>query len=143
MHTSQFRQLLFNLLLNALDAVPGGGTVRVAVGPDGPGGWLTVRVSDTGRGLPADLGPRIFEPFVSNKETGTGLGLSICRQIVEAHGGTIDAADRPGGGAVFTARFPLAAGQSVRGQRSEIRSQRAEVRSQRAEESSLPMRSAL
>src|SRR5262249_26267738 len=63
----QFRQLLFNLLLNALDAVPGGGRVRVEVGPDGPGGWLTLRVSDTGRGLPADLGPRIFEPFVSNK----------------------------------------------------------------------------
>src|SRR5262249_24910527 len=107
----QFRQVLFNLLLNALDAVPGGGTVRVeleAEGGVGPSGSLAVRVSDTGCGLPASLGSRIFEPFVSSKETGAGLGLSICKQIVEAHGGSSDGADRPGGGAVFTVRFPLA-----------------------------------
>jgi signal transduction histidine kinase len=107
--TGQLRQLLLNLLLNALDASPGGGSVRVeaVTEPGGETGWLTLRVADTGRGLPDDLGPRIFEPFVSRKETGTGLGLSICKQIVEAHGGTIGAAARPGGGAVFTARLPL------------------------------------
>jgi signal transduction histidine kinase len=114
----QLRQVLLNLLLNALEAVPGGGTVRVeAAGPEGPGGEavadrdleFTIRVADTGCGLPADLGERIFEPFVSTKETGLGLGLSICKRIVEAHGGDLTAANRPGGGAVFTVRLPLVA----------------------------------
>jgi signal transduction histidine kinase len=105
----QFRQLLLNLMLNALDASPGGGVVRIGLSADeGTGGWMTVQVADSGCGLPDDLGPRIFEPFVSRKETGTGLGLSISKQIVEAHGGTIEAAGGPGGGAVFTARIPLA-----------------------------------
>jgi len=64
-------------------------------------------VADAGPGLPADLGDRIFEPFVSSKEAGMGLGLSICRRIVESHGGTLRAADRPGGGAVFAVRLPF------------------------------------
>jgi signal transduction histidine kinase len=103
----QVRQVLLNLLLNALDAVPPGGAVEVGV-EAGPERWLTLRVTDTGCGLPAALGPRIFAPFVSTKETGLGLGLSICKRIVEAHGGAIEAANRPGGGAVFTVRLPLA-----------------------------------
>jgi signal transduction histidine kinase len=98
----QVRQVVLNLLLNALEATPEGGTVTVRArrGGDGPSAWVAVEVSDTGRGLPADLGPRIFEPFVSTKETGLGLGLSICRRIVEAHGGDLAAANRPGGRAV-------------------------------------------
>jgi signal transduction histidine kinase len=111
----QFRQVLLNLLLNALDAVPERGTVLLAMsaGPGVPGAaaardrWLTLQVADTGCGLPPALGPRIFEPFISTKETGLGLGLSISKRIVEAHGGEIAAADRPGGGAVFTIRLPL------------------------------------
>lgn len=63
-------------------------------------------MADTGPGLPADLGDRIFDPFISTKETGTGLGLSICKRVAESHGGTIVAADRPGGGAVFSVRLP-------------------------------------
>jgi signal transduction histidine kinase len=122
--TGQVRQVLLNLLLNALDATPEGGTiwVRAAVGadelaPEGgdrdasnagtTGRCLTLRVADSGRGLPPDLGSRIFEPFVSTKETGLGLGLSICTRIVEDHGGRVDAVDRPGGGAEFTVRLPL------------------------------------
>lgn len=117
------RQLLLNLLVNALDASSEGGRIAVEVtrtppevaGPTdrpaaasgGAEGWLAVRVADTGCGLPAELGDRIFEPFVSTKETGLGLGLPICKQIVEAHGGDIAAAGRPGGGAVFTIRLPL------------------------------------
>ncbi|MBL8796245.1 MAG: MCP four helix bundle domain-containing protein [Planctomycetia bacterium] len=117
----QVRQVLLNLLLNALDATPEGGTVRIEIlpreddepdakGPVGepcPGEWLTVQVADTGCGLPAELGPRIFEPFVSTKDTGMGLGLSICKRIVEMHGGQIAADPRSGGGAVFTIRLPL------------------------------------
>lgn len=114
----QIRQVLLNLLLNALDATARGGSILVEMAvadhpteprPSGSGlanRWLSLRVSDTGRGLPAGLGQRIFEPFVSTKETGLGLGLSICKRIVEAHDGEIQAADRPGGGAVFTVRLP-------------------------------------
>jgi signal transduction histidine kinase len=124
----QLRQVLLNLLLNALDAVPGGGRVRVQVRlgevpdkqakpPMTPGRalrtdqWLTIRVADDGCGLPADLGERIFEPFVSTKDTGTGLGLPICKRIVEAHGGAIAAVDQANGGAVFTVRLPLLGGK--------------------------------
>jgi signal transduction histidine kinase len=68
---------------------------------------VAIEVADDGPGLPAVLGERIFEPFVTTKETGPGLGLSICRRIAEAHGGSIVAADRPGGGASFVVRLPL------------------------------------
>ena len=107
----QLRQVLLNLLVNALDVVPLGGSVRVgadgpAPRPGRPGRWLALWVADTGPGLPADVGDRIFDPFVTSKETGTGLGLSICRRIVEAHGGEIGAANGPGGGAVFTVHLP-------------------------------------
>jgi signal transduction histidine kinase len=103
----QMRQVLLNLLLNALDAVADGGVVRAALQVE-PGGRLRLEVSDTGCGLPAGLGDTIFTPFVTTKETGLGLGLSICKRIVEAHGGAIRAADRPGGGAVFSVLLPLA-----------------------------------
>jgi signal transduction histidine kinase len=106
--SQHFRQVLLNLLLNALDAVAGGGAVCVEV-ENGPDGWLTLRVTDDGPGLPAGLGERIFAPFVTTKETGLGLGLSICKRIAEAHGGSISGEDRPGGGAVFALRLPPAA----------------------------------
>jgi signal transduction histidine kinase len=85
------------------------------------GGWFTVRVAATGIGLPAHLGQRIFEPFVSTKETGMGLGMSICKRIVEAHGGEIIAAGRPGGGTTFTVRLPLRTGPgAATGQRGGV-----------------------
>src|SRR5262249_20265053 len=103
-------------LLNALEAVPCGDMVWLRAGNDsGPAGnrerngpWFVLRVADTGPGLPADLGDRIFEPFVSTKVTGVGLGLSVCKRIVEGHGGDT----RPGGGAVFTVRLPGTATQA-------------------------------
>jgi signal transduction histidine kinase len=107
----QFRQVVLNLLLNALDAVPQGGTIRLGLRKEGDK-WLTLAVADTGCGLPASLGAEIFEPFVSTKETGLGLGLSICKRIVEAHEGEIQAANRPEGGAVFTVRLPCLAAVS-------------------------------
>jgi two-component system, NtrC family, sensor histidine kinase HydH len=107
----QVRQVLLNLLLNALDAVQEGATVSVEVetadrARDDTPGWVTIRVRDTGRGLPSELGSKIFEPFVSTKPTGIGLGLSISKRIVESHGGQIDAVNHPDGGAEFVIRLP-------------------------------------
>jgi len=111
----QLGQVLYNLLFNALDVLPAGGTVRVtaAVAPGPDGGALTVLVSDTGPGLPPGLEEQIFDAFISTKETGLGLGLSICRRIVEAHGGTIGATNSPAGGAVFVVRLPCGARVAV------------------------------
>lgn len=108
----QIRQVVLNLLLNALDAVREGGEVRIALQlPDDDSeqsrDQLRIQFDDSGCGLPDELGARIFEPFVSTKEIGLGLGLSICQRILEEHGGAIFAANRPEGGACFTVTLPL------------------------------------
>jgi len=118
---NQMRQLVLNLLLNALDSMPAGGRISVQCrdsshepnsAPDvldagETAGWVTLEVADDGSGLPAQLGDRIFDPFVTTKETGVGLGLAICRRITEAHGGELRAADRSPQGAVFTVCLPV------------------------------------
>ncbi|HKI34062.1 MAG TPA: bifunctional adenosylcobinamide kinase/adenosylcobinamide-phosphate guanylyltransferase, partial [Gemmataceae bacterium] len=103
----QVQQVLVNLLLNAFDAVPPGGTVTVAVELPGDGGPVAVSVRDNGPGIAPGVRGRLFQPFVTGKADGVGLGLSICKRLVEAHGGTIDAADAPDGGTVV--RFTLPA----------------------------------
>lgn len=107
---SQVRQVLLNLLLNAVDAVPNGGQVcaqvRVVQETSGPTSTVEITVQDTGPGLPTDLRRDIFAPFVSTKPTGLGLGLSICKRIAEAHGGEILAANGEQGGAIFQVRLP-------------------------------------
>ncbi len=108
---NQFRQVVYNLLFNAMDAQPHGGciTIRLAMKPSANGEpAFRVEFQDAGPGLPADLGERIFEPFVSTKETGLGLGLSICRRIIETHGGRLTAHSRPQEGSTFTLELPAA-----------------------------------
>jgi two-component system sensor histidine kinase HydH len=100
----QIEQVLINLALNALDAMPSGGRLTIAVS-ESPGA-LTLTVTDTGPGISAAMLPRLFEPFVSGKPTGVGLGLVISRRIVEDHGGTLTAANRPEGGAAFIVTLP-------------------------------------
>jgi two-component system sensor histidine kinase HydH len=102
----QIHQVLVNLMLNALDAMPHGGELRLdARVLEGPP-RVQVRLHDRGPGISAAVKARLFEPFVSNKETGLGLGLSICRRLLEAHGGAIRGDNDPAGGAVFTFTLP-------------------------------------
>jgi signal transduction histidine kinase len=105
----QLQQLLVNLALNALDAMPQGGVLEVGIGtPDR--GQVELHVRDTGAGISPELLPRLFKPFVSGKETGLGLGLVISRRIAEGHGGTLHAVNRPEGGACFVLRLPTSKG---------------------------------
>jgi signal transduction histidine kinase len=100
----QIHQVLVNLLLNALDALPRGGRISVAL--DEAGGACRLCVRDTGPGIAPEMAGRLFTPFASTKPTGTGLGLSLARRIVLEHGGRITAEDRPEGGACFTITLP-------------------------------------
>ena len=116
---AQIRQVLLNLLLNGIDALRDGGRIDIivshAVPPahddrrtsSGGASWISIVIRDTGPGLPEVVLDRIFEPFLSTKETGTGLGLSICRRIVEVHNGIIGAANHPDGGAMFSIYLPV------------------------------------
>jgi two-component system sensor histidine kinase HydH len=103
----QIQQLLVNLVLNSLDVLPRGGRLEIEL--DSPDrGQVELRVRDTGPGIAPDFAPRLFQPFVSSKETGLGLGLVISRRIAEGHGGTLKAENQAGGGACFRTRLPVA-----------------------------------
>lgn len=108
-------QCLENLVKNAQEAVGEagrGGEVRVTA--SARGGMATVVVEDDGPGLQGDAAVRIFEPFHTTKARGMGLGLAICRDIAEAHGGTLGAGNVPGGGARFALALPLEGPGTVR-----------------------------
>jgi len=100
----QFRQVVWNLCLNALQAMPDGGELTVSM--TGTTGRLLVRVADTGEGITGDDLAHIFEPFYSTKIDGTGLGLALVHRVVQDHGGEIDVQSRAGVGAVFTLTLP-------------------------------------
>jgi signal transduction histidine kinase len=106
----QLANVLVNLFLNALDAMPQGGRLQVTLEAAGPE-ESRLTISDTGSGIPAEMAGRLFAPFASTKPTGTGLGLSICRRIIEEHDGCIVAGNRPEGGARFTITLPVASGE--------------------------------
>ncbi|HEX4609171.1 MAG TPA: ATP-binding protein [Urbifossiella sp.] len=116
----QFKGVLVNLVFNALDVMPGGGGLDVRLAR-AAGGAVRLTVEDTGPGIDARVADRLFTPFFSTKPTGTGLGLSVSRRIVQAHGGTLTAANRPDGGACFTITLPGGGNQKAedRGQRAE------------------------
>jgi two-component system sensor histidine kinase HydH len=103
----RLRQVVMNLVLNAIDATPAGGAIVVRCDRlEGERRTVALTVRDSGRGIAADDLPRIFEPFFTTREQGTGLGLAITRQIVEACGGSIRAQSAAGAGATFVVELP-------------------------------------
>jgi two-component system sensor histidine kinase HydH len=103
----QLTQVILNLLLNALESMEGGGTIRIVLNRCGPPPGVEIRIADTGIGIAEEDLLRVFEPFFSRKRKGSGLGLAIVHQIVEAHRGTIEVESRPGAGAAFRIVLPL------------------------------------
>jgi signal transduction histidine kinase len=99
------RQAVLNLIKNALEALPKGGALTVAT--HRMDDTVTISVSDTGPGIPPEVGRRLFEQFFTTKPQGTGLGLSITRQIVEEHEGRIEWTSPSGGGTTFTISLPI------------------------------------
>lgn len=100
----QLIQACLNLVLNAIDAMPGGGRLTLTLATEGP--WTLIRISDTGQGIDADMLERIFTPFVTTKASGTGLGLAKVYSIMESHDGRIECSSEPGQGATFTLYLP-------------------------------------
>jgi signal transduction histidine kinase len=99
------KQLLLNLILNGIQAMPDGGTLTLEARPSSDG--LVLGVADTGIGMPPEVLERVFEPYFTTKSNGSGLGLAIARRIAEAHGGTIEIKSHPGQGSRFQITLPL------------------------------------
>jgi signal transduction histidine kinase len=109
----QLKEVLVNLVVNACEAMPGGGEILIEERADRPPGGrahAVIRVRDTGPGIPPHIGEKVFDPFFSTKEHGTGLGLSIARRIIAEHGGRLEAEAAPPGGAVFAIALPIREG---------------------------------
>jgi signal transduction histidine kinase len=105
-NAEELKQVFLNLFMNALDAMPQGGTLSVRLIPRRRS--VLAQVRDTGSGIAPENLPRIFEPFFTTKSEGqgTGLGLYVCYGIIQRHGGRIVVSNHPDGGAVFTVRLP-------------------------------------
>lgn len=111
-NASELRRVLANLIVNAIDAMPEGGTLTLTTGETD--GWCYVRVSDTGAGIAPEQAEHIFEPFFTTKGgKGSGLGLTVSQNIVKRHGGAIQLDGAPTRGAAFTVRLPVAAADSA------------------------------
>ena len=107
----QIRQVFVNLLLNAMEGMPDGGTIKITGSMDnyepGKADLFRLVISDNGSGIRQDLLPKIFDPFFTTKPEGTGLGLSIAHKILEQHKAIIEVESSEIGGAVFTLTFPM------------------------------------
>ncbi len=100
-----FKQALLNLMLNAEQAMPGGGELTIQAMRE-PGA-VVLSLIDTGQGMAPDVLAKVFQPFFSTRAAGTGLGLPTTRKIIEAHGGRIGVQSEPGKGTKFTIRLPV------------------------------------
>ena len=99
------RQVLLNIFLNALAAMPGGGRLSILLNRREE--FVEVEVSDTGEGIPRESLPRIYDPYFTSKPAGTGLGLAVAQKIMDAHGGAIQVESSEGTGTRVSLRFPL------------------------------------
>jgi signal transduction histidine kinase len=113
---AQLKQVLLNLMLNALEAISGGGQLHISVDaiteqdrPSGERTFATVVIRDSGCGIPAEVLNKILNPFFTTKESGTGLGLFISQSIIQRHGGEIEISSIEGGGTTVELRLPLLA----------------------------------
>ena len=106
-------QVLLNIVVNALHAMPNGGLCRIAARAQDSDGkrWVALAVTDTGIGITKQELSRVFEPFYTTKPGGTGLGLAIAYRIMQDHGGTIQVSSAPGSGTTVVMTFPAAARQ--------------------------------
>jgi len=109
----KLQQLFINLVMNAIDAMPGGGKLSISIAPAGVS-MLEVCVTDSGHGMPPEVAERVFEPFFTTKPAGrgSGLGLIVAKGIVSDHGGTISVTSAPGKGTEFKLLFPCSDAQS-------------------------------
>ncbi len=110
---NQFKQVFWNLIRNALKAMPDGGALTIDIGR-GPKGGVDIRVADTGKGMSAAERDRMFEPFYSRFEGGQGLGLAVVRRVVDDYGGTIRVASESNKGTVIGLTFPAGPGDAPR-----------------------------
>jgi two-component system, NtrC family, sensor kinase len=109
MDEKKIKQVLINLLMNAIHAVTPEGTIRITTGLNGKNNRVMVEISDTGHGIAKENLPRVFDPFFTTKPTGegTGLGLSVSYGIIKGHGGNITVWSKPDQGATFTILLPV------------------------------------
>ena len=104
--SAQLQQVILNVFLNAIEAMPEGGQISVFTGKRDDES-LEISIADTGKGIPEGVLPNIFQPFMTTKSKGSGLGLAICKRIVEEHGGTIEATSHSCGGTQFVIILPF------------------------------------
>lgn len=104
---NQIKQVLLNLVVNAIHAMPHGGALRIAAASDG-GNKARIEVADTGGGIAADVLPKIFDPFFTTRTTGSGLGLAVVKKIVSEHNAQIEVQSQAGHGSCFILLWPVA-----------------------------------
>jgi signal transduction histidine kinase len=104
------RQALLNLVLNGMQAMPDGGSLRIRVRREQ--NWAVIQIADDGEGIAPELMPRIFELYFTTKAKGSGIGLAMTYRIVQMHGGAVEVVSEAGQGAVFTMRLPVVEGRA-------------------------------
>jgi signal transduction histidine kinase len=117
---NQIQRVLLNLLINARQSMPEGGTILVRLAPSSEQGWIELTVRDSGSGIPKETLPHIFNPFYSTKDGpdesgkgGTGLGLAACKEIIDGHQGRVRVESTVGRGTAFIIRLPINSGSQA------------------------------